>query len=251
MLRDKLANSVMKSATGQTRGQTVKQLGGLAAKGIYKGGGKDLAVNVGGLTGSIAGSAGGKVGQLAGDWGGAAVTRKALDDTEALVRASKITKNSKFKSLPPTKKAELLRRKVVKEAKSNASGFKKELKQDSIGWAIGNSSADALKTAGSSVPLQGGMVAIGTVPSVYKGAKVAVRTKSATKGLLSTKRDLTKKLSVKRAIKRGFGREDRMRTSINNELQKLPTLPKGVNFSFSTNITFLGSISNKRKYYYS
>lgn len=250
LARDRLANTAMRAATGKTRGQATKQLGSALAKGIYKGGGKDLAVNVGGAAGSIAGSAGGKVGQLAGDWGGAAVTRKALDDSEALIRASKITKSNRFKNQPLPTKAKLLVRRTLKEAKKNAPGYKKELKQDTTGWAIGNSSADALKSVGSSVPLQGGMVAMGSVPSVMKGTKVALRTKSAKKGLLSTKRSLQKKLSVKRAIKKGLSREDKMYRSVNNELSKLPTLPSGLSFSYP-NITFLGSVSNNSKHYYS
>lgn len=231
MLRDKLANTAMQAATGKTRGQVTKQLSSLVAKGVYKGGGKDLAVNTGGLAGSLAGSAGGKIGSLAGDWGGAALARKALDDTEALARTSKITKSPRFKNLNLRKKAVLLKRKIIKETKRNAPAFKKELKSDTIGWAIGNSSADALKAVGSKVPFQGGMVALGTVPSVYKGAKVAVRTKNTKLGLLSAKRDLAKKLNVKRAVKRGFSREDTMRNSVNKELQKLPTLPRNVSFS--------------------
>lgn len=250
LARDRFANTAMKAATGKTRGQATKQLGSALAKGVYKGGGKDLAVNMGGLSGSIAGSVGGKVGQLAGDWGGAAITRKALDDTEALIRATKITKSNKFKNQSLPTKAKLLVRKTLKEAKKNAPRFKKELKQDTVGWAIGNSSADILKSAGSSVPLQGGIVAIGSVPSVMKGTKVALRTKSAKKGLLSTKRSLQKKLSIKRSIKRGLGREDKMYSSVNKELSKLPSLPSGLNFSY-TNITFLGSVSSSYKYSYS
>lgn len=69
LTRDKLAVSAMKTVTGKTRGQTVRQLGSAIAKGVYKGGGKDLAVNTGGFAGSVAGSGGGKLGQLAGDWG--------------------------------------------------------------------------------------------------------------------------------------------------------------------------------------
>ena len=229
--RDKLANTAMKAFTGKTRGQATKQLTSLVAKGFYKGGGKDLAVNTGGLAGSLVGSAGGKLGSLAGDWGGAAVARKALDDTEAVARASKMVKSNHFKNLPANKKVELLRRKTVKEARKNAPSFKKELKQDTIGWAIGNSSADSLKAAGSRVPLQGGIVAIGTVPSAFKGARVAVKTKNAKLGALSAKRDLAKKLNLKKAVKKAWGREDVMRSSINKELQKLPSLPQNVNFS--------------------
>lgn len=238
LARDRLANQAMKAATGQSRMDTTKQVASMVTKGAYKGGGKDLAVNMGGLTGSIAGSAGGKVGQLAGDWAGAATARKALDDTEALVRASKVTKSSHFKKLSAGKKAELVRRRAVKEAKKNAPGFKKELKQDSIGWAIGNSSADTLKSIGSNVPLQGGMVAIGSVPSVYKGARVAARTRNAKLGAISAKRDLARKLNVKRAIKRGLGREERMRNSINKELQQLPNIPKNVSFYLKPRITY-------------
>lgn len=231
LARDRLANTAMKAVTGQTRGQATKQLVSSVAKGVYKGGGKDLAVNTGGLAGSLAGSAGGKLGSLAGDWGGAAIARKALDDTEAVVRASKITKSNRFKNLPANKKVELLRRKTVKEAKKNAPSFKKELKQDTIGWAIGNSSADTLSAAGSRVPLQGGMVAMGTVPSAFKGVRVAARTKSSKLGALSAKRDLAKKLNLKRVVRKGWSREDIMRNSVNRELQKLPTLPQNVSFS--------------------
>ena len=53
-LNVKRAVNTIKSVTGKTRGQTVRQLGSAIAKGVYKGGGKDLAVNTGGFAGSVA-----------------------------------------------------------------------------------------------------------------------------------------------------------------------------------------------------
>lgn len=94
------------------------------------------------------------------------------------------------------------------------------------------------------------MVAIGSVPSVMKGARVALRTKNTKKGLLSTKWDLQKKLSVKRAVKKGLGREDRMYNHVNKELQHLPSLPKRMTFSYPIRkIIFLGSVLHNRKSY--
>lgn len=240
--RDKYAIEAMKSATGMTRKQVATQLGTALAKGVYKGGGKDLAVNTGGLLGSIGGKAGGLTGQLAGDWGGAAITRKALDDTEALTRtikqAKKYNKNSHYQALPSVKKAEVLRRTLIKQANQTKTRFKEDIKNDTLGWAIGNASAETLKAAGSNVPLQGGTIALGTMPSIKRGIKVAKRTQNIHKGNVAAVRDLNRRYNIKRKINEGFDRENKMRESINKQLQKLPTLPPHVNFKYFNTLIY-------------
>lgn len=247
LARDKLAVNTYKAATGQTRKQTVINLGKKIAKGVYKGGGKDLLVNTGGLIGSIKGGAiGGKVGSLAGDWAGAATARKGLDDLEATRKAFKIRNNPNFKKQPLNIKAQILKKRATGYGKANKKGFNSELKQDTIGWGIGNSSADALSNV-SNLPLKGAAVAIGTTKPVYQGMRVAKRVARNTrnmgrieaagtgvrKGIISTNRNLGKSLNPARKIKSGLNREQRMYTSVNNNLAKLPRVPAGVKFSNS------------------
>lgn len=236
--RDKLAVQTYKNLTGHSRTKAAKILTNIISKGVYKGGGKDLIVNTGGVAGSIAGAnIGGKLGSLGGDWLGAATTRKALDDTEALHKALKIRNNPAFKRLSAKNKLDIVRKRLIGFAKKNSKSFNEELKKDSIGWVIGNSSADTLRAVGSKIPLQGGAIAIGTVPSVHKGIKIGVKRgrkkgwkKGIDFGIGSVKRNLQKTYNIKRQISKSLNREKRMVDSVNKELQKLPNLPSGTNF---------------------
>ncbi|MEA5503654.1 hypothetical protein VB735_11150 [Halotia wernerae UHCC 0503] len=49
------------------------------------------------------------------------------------------------------------------------------MKQDTVGWGIGNASASGLQSVGSHVPLQGGFTAMATVKPVMTGVKVTRR----------------------------------------------------------------------------
>jgi hypothetical protein len=249
LARDKLAVQKWGYHTGQTRGQTAINLGKSIASGVYKGGGKDMLVNTGGLIGSIKGAAiGGKIGSLAGDWAGAATARKGLDDLEATRNAFKIRNNPNFQKQPLNVKARILSKRASGYAKANKKGFNSELKQDTIGWGIGNSSADVLATTAPSIPFKGAAVAMGTTKPVYKGFRVAKKIATTntpkigrvkalgtgiTKGVTSTGRTLRRNLNPARAVKTGLNREKTMYNSVNNSLSKLPRVPAGVSFSSS------------------
>jgi len=242
--RDKLAVSTYKGLTGQGRKQAAGALLKNMGHGAYVGGGKDLLVNTGGLVGSKLGSAGGKIPELAGDWAGAAAARKALDGTEAIVKARKIRANPTFLKQPKNVQAGILRKRTMGYARAGQKSFKKELASDTVGWGIGNSSADALTAAGVRIPFKGAAVAMGTAPSVIKGIKVGKRVARQTgmpkieaigtgvrKGILSTNRSIGRSLNPAKTIKTGILREQRMTSSINKNLQKLPKLPAGTNFN--------------------
>lgn len=250
---DRAARGIYKAATGKTRRHVV----GAIAKGVYKGGGKDLAVNIGGAAGSAVGASGGKVGQLAGDWAGAAVTRKALDGTEALSKAARIRKNPAFQRQSPRVKAGIIAKRTKGYMKAGRKNFKKELKADTVGWGIGNSAAESLQSAGSKVPLQGGLIAMGTSGSAMKGLRVAKRVArnpnsgrtqierigtGVRKGVLTTNRNIGRNLNPVRKIRKGFNREQRMRTSINNNLRQLPRVPAGVSFKRRTYLSTFSKV---------
>jgi hypothetical protein len=208
-----------------------------------------MLVNTGGLIGSIKGAAiGGKIGSLAGDWAGAATARKGLDDLEATRNAFKIRNNPNFQKQPLNVKARILSKRASGYAKANKKGFNSELKQDTIGWGIGNSSADVLATTAPSIPFKGAAVAMGTTKPVYKGFRVAKKIATTntpkigrvkalgtgiTKGVTSTGRTLRRNLNPARAVKTGLNREKTMYNSVNNSLSKLPRVPAGVSFSSS------------------
>lgn len=243
LARDRLANRAYTAATGQTRGQATKAVVSAIGRGAYRGGGKDLLVNTGGLAGSIAGgNVGGKLGSLGGDWLGAAAARKALDHTEAVVAASKIRNNPKFRQQPLAVRTKILAKRARGFARASDKRFGSELKQDTVGWGIGNASADALQAAGSHVPLQGGMTAMATVKPVMRGYGVSRRLamrglplrRSAGAGALVTARGTARGLNPAPKIRRGWTRERRMYNSVNSELQRrLPSVPTGVNFKSS------------------
>ena len=237
LARDKAAVALYKSLTGKGRLETAKEVVIKASKGAYKGGGKDLMVNTGGAVGSVIGAANaGVVGKLGGDYVGAGIARRALDDIEAVGGAIGDLKKE-WRKMSWYRKGKLVQRRSMERAKLKRKNAIPEYKKDAIGWGIGNSSAEALQSAGSHIPLQGGIVAMNTVEPIYKGLKVAKRlsksnsTKdSLRKGMVVTGRNLRKTTSVKRRIKKGNAREKVMYDSVNKELQTLPTLPKGTNF---------------------
>ena len=237
--RDRIANQLYKNVTGQSRLQTTRDVLGKVGQGVYKGGGKDLAVNTGGFLGSKLGSVGGIPGQLAGDYVGARVTRRVLDEGETLQKAMKITNNPKFRSLPPRQKLQIIRKRVQGFRNSRKDD---ELFNDTAGWAIGNGSAIGLQKVGSQLPLQGGGVAIASLPSVRQGFNVARRIfnrghnvgNAVKTGAVSTGRNLKKRLNPRRIVRRGLSREERMRKAINENLSYLPTIPNSIDFKRKT-----------------
>lgn len=252
LARDRNAVNTYRNLTGKTRKQVAGNLAKLIGKGVYKGGGKDLLVNTGGFAGSKIGASGGIAGSLAGDWAGAAGTRKVLDDVEATSKALRIRKNPAFQRQSPATKAKIIAKRARGYAKANTSGYKKELKADTVGWGIGNTAAETLnKVPGiSGIPLKGAAVAMPSVKPVMKGAAVAnrvARTPSVSKlraarlGVTSVTRGIRRSINPISKIKSGLAREKKMYNSVNSQLQKLPKLPQGTNFR--RNYFFLSEFS--------
>jgi uncharacterized protein YcfJ len=220
------------------------------AKAVYKGGGKDLAVNVGGLAGSKIGAlAGGglisKAGQLGGDWAGARIARRILNDTEAVVKARKIRNNPAFQAQPKNIQNQILRKRSIGYSRS-INKNQSELGNDTLGWGIGNSAAESLQKAGSNIPLQGGGVAIATMPTTMRSIKLGQRVARSSrasgtgrlesagigfrKGLIRNNRRLGRNLAPRNVIRLGNQREDLARNRINAQLQQMPRLPVGTSF---------------------
>lgn len=239
---DRNANALYKGLTNRSGRKEV-------LKAIYKGGGKDLIVNTGGFAGSKIGAAIGggitsKIGSLGGDWLGARITRRALNDTEAIIKANKIKSNPKFKQQSKNIQNNILRKRTIGYSKS-INKKQSELANDTLGWGIGNASAETLQALGSKIPLQGGFTAMGTMNTTKKSINVGLRARrqalnrgssnlEATgiglrKGLLRNNRKLGQAIRPRNIINQGNIRENKMRNNINSHLQKLPNVPPNIN----------------------
>lgn len=231
LARDAAAMNVAK-ASGMTRGGLVKS----GAVQLYKNRGeiakavgrgvksgvvslakqKDLIVNTGGAIGSgIGGSMGGLPGKLAGDNLGAMVTRRAYDDIAAVgkgVRAAKQAAGNRVAKIKAGVKA------TLQEGRKNFAGKKKDYFDDQVGWAIGNTVAEASPFR---IPLQGGAVAIRTVPSVSKGIIKIAKGAPIKQTIKETGQEILDKNNVPKMIKRGNARERLVRRKINRKLGEL------------------------------
>lgn len=136
-------------------GKSTREVYDALLKSGYLGVGKDLAVNIGGLIGSIAGGNAGLPGALAGDLIGAATTRRFLNRTEVLSLVDKLGGTSAQKK----RNYRLLMRKMKAQ-------MPEEDRKDLIGWAVGNTVATTVPLP---VPLKGGAVASITAGPIKKG----------------------------------------------------------------------------------
>jgi hypothetical protein len=246
LARDRLANATMEAATGLDR----VGASGKLFNAVYKGGGKDLAVNVGGLGGSIGGRLlGGAVGPiasvsgLAGDLVGAAAARRALNDTEALAGAySGVASKRRFQELTAAKKAELVRRRAAKAAKQTNAGMSMsgELGDDVIGWGIGNGAAIAGQLAGVGIPLQGAAVAMPGVPAMRAGYRRVREVASSPnfkplaaikEGAIEGAKTFEDRANPRKIMGRSRAKRRDIRENINTQLQELPDIPEGVVFN--------------------
>jgi hypothetical protein len=238
--RDRAAVKAYQAATGRGR------LGALlpVVKAGYQGGGKDLIVNTGGYGGSVIGAnIGALPGALAGDYFGARIVRRGLEDLEAGYRGIKKARQSPdFISQSIPDKIRTVG-KAIQEARPKKTP---ELTEDTVGWAIGNSAANALQSAGSHVPLQGGLVAMATGPSTVRAVKVGRRVKDARKATVSGARHFYRtrikplrniggvRRIIKGTVDRGLARERKAYDKVNNELQRY--LPDVKNINFCANL---------------
>jgi hypothetical protein len=234
--RDRIANQIIKGQ-GQTRLGLTKQALKVGGAGAYKGGGKDLLVNTGGLAGSIVGGGINPVaGTLAGDYLGATAARRVLNSGEAAAQAASIRNNPNFQALQKKQQQDILKKRFKGYDQSINKADKGEYTQDKIGFVVGNAAATTMQRMGSKVPLQGAAVALSTVPGIYKGMNVAKQSmkegngflNSARKGGIATMDDIQNKFS----IRKGLDREKRLTDSVNAELKKLPNLDPAQLFSY-------------------
>lgn len=247
--RDAAAVEAYRQATGISNPRLA--IAKKVMQGIYEGGGRDLTVNIGGTAGSILGAKTlGFPGKLAGDWLGAAVTRKSLDDIENIAYATKVSKSQKFQKLSPFGKARLLNRRLSRRLNRTLPSVKEEYQKDTIGWAIGNAAAETFDATGTHiVPLQGGLVAATTVPSVLKGIKSGIQV-AKQQGVLpgvkeginrtgmEIKTDLADKLAKASQATKGVVK------GINDRLNQLPTLPPDVDFSKTPKFYYMANFNN-------
>jgi len=126
------------------------------AKSGYLGVGKDLAVNLGGLLGSISGGNVASVpGALAGDLLGAMATRRMLNNVEILALTKKLGGTPEQRR----RNYNFLMRKMKEK-------MPKEDRKDLIGWGIGNTVATTLPVP---LPLRGGLAAMHSAEPIRKG----------------------------------------------------------------------------------
>lgn len=234
--QDRAARQALKAATGMGRKEVAGKVLSAAKEPI-----KDMAVNVGGLAGSVVGgSAGGTVGALAGDLAGAGLARKGIDDAAATLKAIKETKGKGVQRVKD----------VLSKAKENVKAAKgtniPEYQKDVIGWGVGNTAAAAIPVG---IPFKGAAVAIPTVTPIHEGfkrgsqlLKQGATPKEALKGGVAK----TKHLLKRGIIGSGNIKEKWVRRKINRNLkQTLPDIPPNLVFRSPASLTLFYSRSNR------
>jgi hypothetical protein len=135
----------------------------------------DLIVNTGGFLASQVGQAiGGNAGALVGDLAGALAVRAVITGRRAVMngraaaeREAGFNEAGRVERLRRTARATLQQMRQPEFLERVAD----DLTGDVAGWAIGNSSAAALGSAGVRIPFKGAVVAMATVPQVVQGRK--------------------------------------------------------------------------------
>lgn len=197
--REQLAREFVESQLGiklPSNKELLKQardnIGGKLKNWLVKSGNKeqfkDLAVNTSGFIGSkvggIAGAAttGGVAklpGQLAGDYAGAAIARKAINDTSALKSALlKLHGDEAFKSASRLQKAKMIHKESLFAMKQRAEYIADKATEDIGGWAIGNAVAE---TVPIKLPFKGAIVAMPNVGHVVDARKRLIAGENALK----------------------------------------------------------------------
>jgi hypothetical protein len=136
---------------------------------------EDMAVNVGGMVGSIVGGAtAGPLGSLAGDIVGALTVRQAATLSSVGIEAADRMRNRQdFQRASRVKKVQLMAAEIRKIYKERGEKLADDATGDISGWAIGNLSATvlgALPVVGK-IPLTGAAVAMLTVPKVVQARR--------------------------------------------------------------------------------
>jgi len=195
---DSQSVALNKARTGLGRWGQAKSAGKRALKTDTA---KDLAVNTGGLVGSIAGgAAAGPLGALAGDNIGAVATRRVVNRRFAIARV-------KTRLGPTATRAEIAAKtKRTTKALERLDKRKGANLSDQVGWGVGN--AVALATPGVNVPLRGGLVATRTVPQISRNAKAVIKgQKGVVQGVRDAASEIARDNNVKRIVRRGNARE--------------------------------------------
>lgn len=177
---------------------------------------KDLAVNIGGFAGSMALGSMGLPAQLAGDFGGAFITRRAIDDIQTTREVFK-----ELKGMDSWRKQSLLSKTT---SLVNTTGQRiidkynqtpMPLLDDTVGWAVGNSVAESLPLP---VPLKGAGVALAYAPTLADGVRELMSGTPLNQVASNTKRALEER--TEQLFKQGSTRELAARQKFNSQLEQ-------------------------------
>lgn len=178
---------------------------------------KELAVNLGGFVGGVAGAPLGPAGAIGGDLGGAVGVRKGLDDLKAVKNAYR-----ELKGLPEFDEKSRIDKvsQLIEAAKSHAQKIQKEqgdtnLAGDLGGWAGGNAMSNLSPVK---VPLIGSTVGI---PASMISEDIQ---KIAKEENINFVESAQKYLATK--IKEGDYREQKVRDSVKNKWNRLKRVVK-------------------------
>lgn len=226
MAKDLLSNPIATVKQGLQRDYAANQLAARLGSGrskitksvisSFKEPIKDLAVNIGGFAGSMALGSMGLPAQLAGDFGGAFITRRAIDDIQTTREVFK-----ELKGMDSWRKQSLLSKTT---SLVNTTGQRiidkynqtpMPLLDDTVGWAVGNSVAESLPLP---VPLKGAGVALAYAPTLTDGVRELMSGTPLNQVASNTKRALGER--TEQLFKQGSTRELAARQKFNSQLEQ-------------------------------
>ena len=177
---------------------------------------KDLAVNIGGFAGSVALGSMGLPSRLVGDFGGAFITRRAIDDIQTTREVFK-----ELKGLNSWREQNLLGKTT---SLVNTTGQRiidkynqvpMPLLDDTVGWAVGNTVAESLPLP---LPLKGAGVALAYAPTLTNGVRELMSGTPLNQVAFNTRKALKERTN--QVFKQGSTRELAARQKFNNQLEQ-------------------------------
>ena len=177
---------------------------------------KDLAVNIGGFAGSMALGSMGLPAQLAGDFGGAFITRRAIDDIQTTREVFKELKGmDSWRKRNLLDKATSLVNTTSQRIIDKYNQAPMPLLDDTVGWAVGNSVAESLPLP---IPLKGAGVALAYAPTLTNGVRELMSGTPLNQVASNTKRALGER--TEQLFKQGSTRELAARQKFNSQLEQ-------------------------------
>lgn len=226
MAKDLLSNPIATVKQGLQRDYAANQLAARLGSGrskitksvisSFKEPIKDLAVNIGGFAGSMALGSMGLPAQLAGDFGGAFITRRAIDDIQTTREVFKELKGmDSWRKRNLLDKATSLVNTTSQRIIDKYNQTPMPLLDDTVGWAVGNSVAELLPLP---VPLKGAGVALAYAPTLTNGVRELMSGTPLNQVASNTKKALDKR--TKELFKPGSTRELAARQKFNSQLEQ-------------------------------